>query len=145
MRPKPEPITAAPGQQYGEAAQQKASQQIAPMGAPPVGVPPSSSGGDAAGGTPDLAAMLQAHAAAGGGPHPDGLTRPSERPNEPVTHGLPVGPGGGPDMLTGVGAAARNGALDQATLGNLLDSMTTTPGTTTQIIDLAQRLASGNA
>lgn len=28
-----------------------------------------------------------------------GLLRPSERMSEPVTHGLPSGPGGGPEVL----------------------------------------------
>jgi hypothetical protein len=28
------------------------------------------------------------------------FNRPTERPNEPITHGLPNGPGGGPEVMT---------------------------------------------
>lgn len=37
------------------------------------------------------------------GPPPGALgafDRPTERPNEPISHGLPIGPGGGPEVLS---------------------------------------------
>jgi hypothetical protein len=63
--------TAAKGQAYGEAGAQIASQQAVPMGAPPTdmvspGIAPGSMGG---------------------------LTRPTERPAEPITAGADFGPG----------------------------------------------------
>jgi len=65
------------GQPYGAATQQAA--MAAPPGAPP-GAPGAPPGGPPPGGLGDFA-------------------RPSERPNEPITHGLPVGPGGGSEVL----------------------------------------------
>lgn len=44
------------------------------------------------------------------GPAPGSLGafgRPSDRPNEPTTHGLPTGPGGGPEVLRTQATAAR--------------------------------------
>src|SRR5271154_4579072 len=88
MRPSPEPITTAPGQTYGEAAQQQLAQRAAPMGAAPLaGSGPVSS--TPAPGVPS--ALPGAPMVGQNGP----LTRPTERPNEPVTHGLPMGPGAG--------------------------------------------------
>ncbi len=63
--------TAAKGQAYGEAGKQMAAQQAVPMGASPVsmmpqGVAPGSMGG---------------------------LTRPTERPAEPITAGADFGAG----------------------------------------------------
>lgn len=31
--------------------------------------------------------------------------RPTERPDEPLTHGAPVGPGAGPEVIPGLGGA----------------------------------------
>jgi hypothetical protein len=44
-------------------------------------------------------------------PPPLPFNRPTERPDEPVTHGLPSGPGGGPEVL---------GAQDGADVGSAL-------------------------
>ena len=66
------PMQAAPGQGYGEAKAQMDAQRAVPVAPPP---PPQPA---------DLPP----------------LTRPSERPNEPVTAGLPIGPGPGPEVLT---------------------------------------------
>ena len=86
-------------------------------------------------------------AALGNAPQPGShgpIDRPTERPNEPVTHGLPVGPGGGPEALTGIGAMAREGTLDQAgTLSNLLTNMAASPDATSAIRYLAGRAAQG--
>ena len=68
---------AAPGQTYGEAGKQMAAQRAVPMAAPPTDVAPTA--------TPQ-----QPRVAPGSmGP----LSRPTERPNEPVTAGAPFGPG----------------------------------------------------
>jgi hypothetical protein len=68
---------AAPGQTYGEAGKQVAAQRAVPMAAPPTDVAPTA--------TPQ-----QPRVAPGSmGP----LSRPTERPNEPLTAGAPFGPG----------------------------------------------------
>lgn len=84
---------AAPGQTYGQATQQVQAQRVVPMGAAPqsTGVEPGS---------------LTA------------LNAPSERPNEPVTHGVSSGPGAGPEVLGGMAVpgsdvVARLGAMYQ--------------------------------
>lgn len=61
-----------PGQTYGAETVQKNAMDAVPMAATPLPAP---------------------------GTLP--LVRPSERPNEPFTHGLPVGPGDGPEALQG--------------------------------------------
>ena len=136
------PVTAPTGQPYGVRAQQIAAQGAIPMGQQPVASP-----GPGPGAPPppiDMAAMqagMAQHAAIHGPPQP--LNRPTERPNEPVTHGLPVGPGGGPEALQGVGAAARDNAVEGGTLKNLLMGMAQSPGATSAIRDLAARAQGG--
>jgi hypothetical protein len=46
-----------------------------------------------------------------------GLTDPTQRPDEPITHGLPFGPGGGPEVLA---SKARANTLSQ-TVGGLIE------------------------
>jgi hypothetical protein len=50
-----------------------------------------------------------------------GLTDPTQRPDEPITHGLPFGPGGGPEVLA---STARKNTLSQ-TVGGLIQFDTT--------------------
>ena len=73
---KPPPVTAAPGQPYGVAGAQIAAQQAVPVAPPPTTVTPQ-----------DLPP----------------LSRPTDRPNEPVTAGMPIGPGPGPEVLPPLG------------------------------------------
>lgn len=68
---------------------------------------------------------------------------PSNRPGEPVTAGLPTGPGAGPEALTGVGAIAANGAAEQGTLKNLLGSLAAQPFSSSAIRDLAAVAGAG--
>lgn len=143
----PEAPTAAPNQAYGEAGQQLAAQRTVPLaGAPTMqgaGVPPPQQpqNGAPAGGPGDLLAMAQAHNGPG---NSLALDRPTERPNEPVTHGLPGGPGAGPEALTGVGAAARDGSLQQGTLSNLLTSLASQPTATAAVRQLAMTAQAGS-
>jgi len=68
---------AATGQAYGEAGKQLASQSAVPMGGSPMeAAPPPPTPGQAG-----------------------GLDRMSERPNEPLTAGMPFGAGPGPEAL----------------------------------------------
>ena len=100
----------APDQGYGDAQQQHQAEATAPMaGTNPM--PP--------------AAQAQAQPGRGGpanaqaAPYNGGdFAGPSTRPNEPVTHGAPAGPGAGPEALSlgtvaPPGAAAVTGQLTQ--------------------------------
>ena len=50
-----------------------------------------------AGGAPNIAALLEM--VKGRGADAGMLTQPTMRPNEPITTGLPIGPGAGPEVL----------------------------------------------
>lgn len=75
--------TAATGQAYGQAGAQLAAQKAVPIAGAAAGVPP----------------QVQAAAAQGPPPAPPDLYRATENLNEPTTHGLPIGPGAGPEAL----------------------------------------------
>jgi hypothetical protein len=136
-------VQQVPGQQYGEAAQQRAGMQAIPL---PVQqqartpTPPAAGGAVSSSAAPGVPSALPGAPMVGAnGP----LTRPTERPNEPITHGLPMGPGAGPEALQGVGAAARQGAVEQGTLAHLLTSLASGPNATSAIKDLAARAQGG--
>lgn len=92
-----QPVRTAPGQTYGVATQQAQSQSQMPLlaggpNATPAVQQPATQGSPG-GAPPQL----------GAGPLPGGLGplhSPTDRPGEPVTHGLPTGAGGGPEVLT---------------------------------------------
>ncbi len=93
---------AAPGQPYGEATDQIQAQNVIPL---PQKAPPSASGGAPSGppatGTDANAvdpAMAAIQAALGTPPPSGSLGAPSTRPTEPITAGLSVGPGPGPEV-----------------------------------------------
>ena len=77
------PVAAAAGQEYGARKAQEDAQRAMPMAAAP---PPP---------TPGAAGPPPGPAPGSFGP----LTRPTERPNEPMTAGVPMGPGPGPEAL----------------------------------------------
>lgn len=77
-----------PGQTYGKETAQSEGMSSVPMAGAQV-----SSALPAPGSTP--------------------LVRPTERPNEPLTHGLSVGPGAGPEALAG---SPSQGVADQFTM-----------------------------
>ena len=139
----------APGQQYGDRAAQQQAQRAIPVaptalttGGPPTGAPTPPQP-PAQQGPPQLASIL-GQAAGHNGPGDNTLlNRPTDRPNEPVTAGLPVGPGPGPEALSGVGAAARDNAVEQGTLANLLQSMASQPNAPTAVKALAARAGMG--
>lgn len=81
------PATAPTGLPYGDRAKLIASQRQVPMGPAPG---PSSPGGAVQGSPPSP------------GPTPGSLPflGQTQRPLEPVTAGLPIGPGAGPEALT---------------------------------------------
>ena len=81
-------LSAAPDQEYGAMTQQMNDQRVAPMGAAaplppaapvPAQAPPATHQMPTFNGTP--------------------LSAPTNRPNEPVTTGVPIGPGAGPEAM----------------------------------------------
>jgi hypothetical protein len=93
------PAREAPGQTYGERQQQQQDQRTIPMATPPNAAP-----------TPAPGAALSAPAPAPRPPTPGPgelpwTDAPTNRPDEPVTQGLPFGPGAGPEVMKGPTAA----------------------------------------
>lgn len=126
----PLPVRAATGQQYGKATEQMAAQRALPMGPPPgpAVAPPMAAG--AGGATPPAPA----------GPLPGELgplDAPTSRPGEPVTAGVPVGPGPGTEVL---GLPDENGAADLAMYLPLLEMMASRPGASMQTRNFVRRL-----
>lgn len=127
-----------PGQGYGEAASQAAAQRAIPL-APTQTPATAPSGGGGAG-----QSLSPAQPSPPQGPYPGELTpltAPTQRPNEPVTAGLSVGPGPGPEANVGVGSA---GMVHQ-NVANLLGALAQVPGATPDVAALAQYAASGRA
>ena len=79
-----------------------AGQQSSAPVMPPAPAPPAQQGG--------VPPELLAAAAAGPSPQPGGLHGPSTDPNEPLTAGLPIGPGPGPEALA-IGGRRRSNQL----------------------------------
>lgn len=86
---KPLPIATPPSTQYGQATASRRSQAVVPL---------------AAQSTPAAAGPVAPPPVAGPAPTPPGgfgdPLRPTDRPGEPVTAGLPMGAGPGPEALT---------------------------------------------
>lgn len=88
-----QPVTAAPNQPYGVRGAQEAAQRAVPLPAPPpVQAPPPLASGPAPGSF-------------------GALNRPTELPDEPLTAGLPIGAGAGPEALAGMAALSRSDEL----------------------------------
>lgn len=80
-------ISAAPNQPYGEAGAQREAQRLAPMGAAdpmPQAAQP----------TPDQMQAMRLPEFNG-----PALTAPTQRPDEPITAGVDIGPGPGSEIL----------------------------------------------
>lgn len=77
-----QPIRTAPNQPYGEAGQQRAAQEAVPL--------------------PQDSTMQAVQAATAVDPTPLAAPGPSRFPDQPVTHGLAMGPGGGPESIPGL-------------------------------------------
>lgn len=131
------PVAVAPGQQYGQRAAQQAAQRAIPVSAPVESTPQSPAGTPTPEGAPQQPPT----------PTPPGIgkgnaglglwTHASERPNEPITTGMATGSGPGPEVLSGVGAIAANGAVESGTVKNLLGSLANSPASSAAIRDLA--------
>lgn len=116
----------APDQAQGRQTAQAQSQRILPVGTPPVATPatpqPAAAGAPPPPQTPPPGSLPWLH--------------PSNRPNEPITHGLATGPGGGPDVLQGVGAAAVAQQSEGGSLKTLLSSIASRPGASSAVKQL---------
>ena len=88
-----QPVTVASGQTYGSRQQQVDAQRAIPLPAASAPPPAPQAGTVAA------------------GPTVTPLSAPTTMPNQPVTHGLPIGPGAGPEVL-GLPSAGDN-VLDE--------------------------------
>ena len=75
-----QPVRTATGQPYGQAQALEQAQQAAPLPQEPN--------------TDQVLAAAQAHQF-----QPVGINAPTQRPNEPIQHGLATGPGGGPEVM----------------------------------------------
>src|SRR5690348_16582488 len=93
-KPSTQPIRTPRGMPYGEAGRQAAAQKVLPIPAAPSPSAPSAASGSSGGSgsvlPPDVdpGALLASLPTLGG---------PTSRPTEPVTAGLPIGPGPGPE------------------------------------------------
>ena len=79
------PISTVPNQEYGKATEQRQAQQAVPMGESPVSTAPAPSPMPASRPLPKPGEL----------PHLD----QTNRPEEPVTTGLPFGAGAGPEVF----------------------------------------------
>lgn len=139
---QPVAIQTSPGQTYGLRTSQEAGQKMVPVAPPPnaaktAAVPAQTAPQP----QPQQPAQPQSPTpqSAPQGPQPGTLdwTGPTNRPNEPITHGLPVGRGAGPDVLTGVGAIS-NRMASQDTATKLLATLALQPTAGSQIRNIAR-------
>lgn len=118
------PVEVAQNQTYGKAAEQRAAQGAVPMGSTPVAATPQAP--QAPQSETIMGNMPQRQApvvAPGTSPFLDATNRPSE----PITAGLPIGPGPGPEAL-----GRPQNAISQA-----LGSLAAMPGASSAVMDLA--------
>lgn len=104
----PQPVGPVAGQNYGAGAQQMALQQAMPapneraQSMEPAPTAPAIGGTPASAPPPESEAeryMRMLDAAKAATPSTGLLTQPTARPDEPVTAGLPIGAGPGPEIL----------------------------------------------
>lgn len=98
LGPRKQPVQAPSGLPYGERKAVEDAQRAVPVSAP--GVPAPTGGGVSATRWPIPGSL---------GP----LDRPTERPGEPVTTGLSLGPGAGPEVLERFHATDDEQALNE--------------------------------
>lgn len=120
---RPVPINAPTGQPYGVRAEQVAAQRAIPIAPPPA---------------PAMAPSNAGPAPAPMGPLPVvPLDADSTRPGEPVTAGVPVGAGPGPEVL---GLPDENGVDDLALWLPMLEFAASQPGASPQTRNFVRRL-----
>lgn len=100
-----QPVKTPDGMAYGKRKMLEEAQKVIPLPTQPsMPGPATGGGGPAVAPTPPMSAQP------GLSPGELDFARPTERPAEPVTAGLPVGPGPGPEAL-GLGPTADDPAV----------------------------------
>jgi len=124
------PVETATNQAYGAASEQRAAQQAIPVAAQPIAGASSGPMPQSAGPTQPTAPMMADQMTSLPQVNPGfmDLMAPTERPDEPVTHGAPLGPGGGPEVLGGPPLVSLAGQL------NIMANM---PNASPELMDLA--------
>jgi hypothetical protein len=135
------------GQPYGQAAAQQAAQRVIPLTPPsgPGAAPPGPGGPSAGPSGPGMAPAVSSSPQQGKAPGSLGpLTGPTQRPGEPLTAGLPVGPGPGPEAISQIplGMVAQNMAPSDTTAA-LLANLASRPDAGATVRALAQVAANG--
>lgn len=131
---RPLPIMAEPGQAYGKVTAQQQSQRILPV-APPPG---PQAGADTAGATPAPGPTAPPPVATWNAPGAKDMLRATERPNEPLTHGIDSGPGAGPEALTGFAkAGAQANLYADGSTKQLLQHLASQPAASSIVQQLA--------
>ena len=110
------PVKAAPNQAYGEAGAQRAAQGVVPMGTPSISTSFPQTAQQSSQAPAQFPSMVAPQVQPGSLPY----LHPTNRPDEPVTAGLPFGPGAGPaeartasvsDMLSSLATGTHASAL----------------------------------
>lgn len=104
---------------YGQGGALQQAQAAVPVGPPPT--PAAAGPGPQGGPQPPPGPMPGSMGA---------FNRPTERPGEPITHGLPTGPGAGPEVLP---------PAPTDTAGTVLQRMAATPFASAEIRALANQ------
>lgn len=122
-------VQGIPGGQYGDEARQAAEQRAVPQGSTPVPTAPVSAVAEAPGAQvgqvgADSQTVSNQLPAPGSMP----FLHPTNRPNEPVTAGLPFGPGPGPSALR----------PSPPLVANTLETLAASPNASARVQQLAQ-------
>lgn len=126
--PRGGPRSGRPGQNYGN----RSDLQSAPRLAPQANV-------DQPYGTASAQEAAQVQVPMG--PPPVAMNAPTQRPNEPVTSGLSLGPGVGPEAIPALTPAAPDeDVLKFAQYLPALELMTTLPNSSAAVRNLVRRL-----
>jgi hypothetical protein len=121
------PTIVPKGAQYGQRQALETSQRVLPPAAGSPGQPAPVGPSATPQGPPG------APQAMGGPVNLPAFNRPSERPGEPTTHGLPIGPGGGPEVL----------GMPPQNVGQLIDQLARQPFAGQAIQQLAALVKTG--
>lgn len=127
------PVQTATGQDYGQAAAQQAAQRAIPVAAQPVPGAQQGSPAQGAGPLPQPAqpapTTVNEQMAQQQQVYPGELKwdHPTDYPNEPITSGIPMGEGPGPEALVGF----------RPNVSNLLGGLASARGSSGALLDLA--------
>ena len=104
------PISTVPNQGYGKASAQQAAQRSIPMGSSPVSTAPMESSNLS---QPSTISQIN-NRVQNQSPGQFPVFEPTNKPNEPVTAGLPFGPGAGPESLQSPQVVLSKNLMDMA-------------------------------